>query len=103
MAEMFPSIFYEHRSIFHEFCRENDLRLLVDGIDRHGSLLWEAGKYFDGLNHIVSLAFTAEYPDPSYSRPAPAEGVLGHLINRQAHHEEESAHEPLSPIYRGEV
>jgi len=59
MSTVFPVILSEHRSVFKGMCAELNLSLEVDGVDRHGSLVWEGGAIVGGLQRLMTLAFTS--------------------------------------------
>jgi hypothetical protein len=43
--------------IFRQFCKENDLRIVAENIDRHGSLEWLA-VHTDSMERFISVDFT---------------------------------------------
>jgi hypothetical protein len=47
---------------FREFCGASDLTMFSAGADKHGSVVWEAGKVVGGLNRYVTFSLT---PDAS--------------------------------------
>jgi hypothetical protein len=49
-------------SSFKQFCKENDLQMVAENIDRHGSLEWLA-VHTDSMQRFVSVAFTEFLPE----------------------------------------
>ncbi len=62
---------------FKAFCLETGLTIITLGVDKHGSLVWEAGAHHHGLNRFLTLGVTEMPADEKHPETFVEDVIIG--------------------------